>query len=166
MRTTTLAPFDRLRTRTRDPNGSVRWPAVKELGSAISPFAVRPRSRYQTATPFSCARAALVRRFRSRLRRGCPYRVEQPVDQASLNQPAPAPKSSKQNDPKTTVKKPVLRDGAKKEQRHAKAVAAPETKDQAIATNQEPATADVQEPPRARALPNPISKLRELFGGQ
>jgi hypothetical protein len=92
-------------------------------------------------------------------------RVEQPVDQASFDQPAPAPKAPKQKNPKTTVKKPVSRDRANKEQRHAKAVAAPETKDQAIATNQEPATAAVQEPPSARAFPNPISKLRELFGG-
>jgi hypothetical protein len=93
-------------------------------------------------------------------------RVEQSVDQASFDQPAPAPKAPKQKNPKTTVKKPVSRDRANKEQRHAKAVAAPETKDQAIATNQEPATAAVQEPPSARAFPNPISKLRELFGGQ
>ena len=80
-------------------------------------------------------------------------RVEQPVDQASFDQPAPAPKAPKQKNPKTTVKKPVLRDRANKEQRHAKAVAAPETKDQAIATNQEPATAAVQEPPSAPPSP-------------
>ena len=42
---------------------------------------------------------------------------------------------------------------------------APKTKDQAVASNQEPATSDVQEAPIASAMPNPISKLRELFGG-
>jgi hypothetical protein len=93
-------------------------------------------------------------------------RVEQPVDQASLDQPAPAPKAPKQKNPKTTAKKPVSRDGANKEQRHATAVAAPETKDQAIASNQEPATALAQETPSAGAFPNPMSKLRELFGAQ
>ena len=92
-------------------------------------------------------------------------RVEQAVDQGSLDQPAPAPKAPKQKNPKTTAKKPVSRDGANKEHHHAKAVAAPETKDQAIASNQEPATGEVQEAPSAGAFPNPISKLRELFGG-
>jgi hypothetical protein len=92
-------------------------------------------------------------------------RVEQPVDQASSDQPAPAPKAPKQKDPKTTAKKPVSRDSANKEQHHAKAVAAPETKDQAVASNQEPATGEVQAQ-SAGALPNPISKLRELFGRQ
>jgi hypothetical protein len=93
-------------------------------------------------------------------------RVEQPVDQASSDQPAPAPKAPKQKNPKTTAKKPVSRDSANKEQHHAKAVAAPETKDQAVASNEEPATGDVQEAPSAGAFPNPISKLRELFGGR
>jgi hypothetical protein len=93
-------------------------------------------------------------------------RVEQPVDQASSDQPAPAPKAPKQKNPKTTAKKPVSRDSANKEQHHAKAVAAPETKVQAVASNEEPATGDVQEAPSAGAFPNPISKLRELFGGQ
>jgi hypothetical protein len=93
-------------------------------------------------------------------------RVEQPVDQASSDQPAPAPKAPKQKDPKTTAKKPVSRDSANKEQHHAKAVAAPETKVQAVASNEEPATGDVQEAPSAGAFPNPISKLRELFGRQ
>ena len=93
-------------------------------------------------------------------------RVEQPVDQASSVQPAPAPKAPKQKNPKTTAKKPVSRDSANKEQHHAKAVAAPETKVQAVASNEEPATGDVQEAPSAGAFPNPISKLRELFGRQ
>ena len=93
-------------------------------------------------------------------------RVEQPVDQASSDQPAPAAKAPKQKNPKTTAKKPVSRDSANKEQHHAKAVAAPETKDQAVASNEEPATGDVQEAPSAGAFPNPISKLRELFGGR
>jgi hypothetical protein len=93
-------------------------------------------------------------------------RVEQPVDQASSDQPAPAPKAPKQKNPKTTAKKPVSRDSANKEQHHAKAVAAPETKVQAVASNEEPATGDVQEAPSAGAFPNPISKLRELFGRQ
>jgi hypothetical protein len=93
-------------------------------------------------------------------------RVEQPVDQASLDQPAPAPKAPKQKNPKTTAKKPVSRDGANKEHHHAPAVAAPETKDQAIASNQEPATGEVQEAPSAGAFPNPMSKLRQLFGAQ
>jgi len=93
-------------------------------------------------------------------------RVEQPVDQASSDQPAPAPKAPKQKNPKTTAKKPVSRDSANKEQHHAKAVAAPETKGQAVASNEEPATGDVQEAPSAGAFPNPISKLRELFGGR
>jgi hypothetical protein len=93
-------------------------------------------------------------------------RVEQPVDQASSDQPAPAPKAPKQKNPKTTAKKPVSRDSANKEQHHAKAVAAPETKVQAVASNEEPATGDVQEATSAGAFPNPISKLRELFGGQ
>jgi len=92
-------------------------------------------------------------------------RAEQPIDQASSDQPAPAPKPIKQKNAKTTAKKPVLRDSATKEQQHAKAMAAPERKEQAIASNQEPATSDVQEAPSAGALPNPISKLRELFGG-
>jgi hypothetical protein len=69
-------------------------------------------------------------------------RVEHPVDQASLDQPAPAPTAPKQKNLKTTAKKPV-RDGANKQQHHAKAVAAPEAKDQAIGNNQEPATGDV-----------------------
>src|SRR3954454_24624088 len=89
-----------------------------------------------------------------------------PVDQASSDQPAPAPKAPKQKNPKTTAKKPVSRDSANKEQHHAKAVAAPETKVQAVASNEEPTTGDVQEAPSAGAFPNPISKLRELFGGQ
>src|SRR3954452_18669915 len=93
-------------------------------------------------------------------------RVEQPINPASLDQPAPAPKSTKQKNAKTTAKKPVSRDSANKEQQHAKAVAAPETKVQAVASNEEPATGDVQEAPSAGAFPNPISKLRELFGGQ
>jgi len=93
-------------------------------------------------------------------------RVEQPVDQASSDQPAPAPKAPKQKNRKTTAKKPVSRDTANKEQHHAKAVAAPETKDQAVASNEEPDTGDVQEAPSAGAFPNPISKLRELFGGR
>jgi hypothetical protein len=42
----------------------------------------------------------------------------------------------------------------------------PETKDQVVASNQEPANSDVQEAPSPGALPNPISKLRQLFGGQ
>src|SRR4051794_23449370 len=92
--------------------------------------------------------------------------VEQPVDQASLDQPAPAPTAPKQKNPKTSAKKPVLRDSANKQQHHAKAVAAPEVKDQALASNQEPATGDVQEAPSAGAFSNPISKLRELFGRQ
>src|SRR4051812_19916642 len=92
-------------------------------------------------------------------------RAEKPIDQASSDQPAPAPKSTKQKNAKTTAKKPLLRDSATKEQQHAKAMAAPERKEQAIASNQEPATSDVQEAPSAGALPNPISKLRELFGG-
>ena len=93
-------------------------------------------------------------------------RVEQAVDQGSLDQPAPAPKAPKQKNPKTTAKKPVSRDGANKEHHHATAVAAPETKDQAIASNQEPATGEVQEAPSAGAFSNPMSKLRELFGAQ
>src|SRR6476660_7884306 len=93
-------------------------------------------------------------------------RVEQPVDQASLDQPAPAPKAPKQKNPKTIAKKPVSRDRANKDQHHATAVAAPEAKDQAIANNQEPATADVQVAPSAATFPNPISKLRELFSAQ
>jgi hypothetical protein len=92
-------------------------------------------------------------------------RVEQPINPASLDQPAPAPKSTKQKNAKTTAKKPVSRDSANKEQQHAKAIATPETRDQVIASNQEPATSDAQEAPSAGALPNPISKLRELFGG-
>jgi hypothetical protein len=92
-------------------------------------------------------------------------RVEQPVDQASSDQPAPAPKAPKQKNLKTTAKKPVSRDSANKEQHHAKAVAAPETKVQAVASNEEPATGDVQEATSAGAFPNPIS-MRELFGGQ
>src|SRR3954454_5397519 len=39
-------------------------------------------------------------------------RVEQPVDQASSDQPAPAPKAPKQKNPKTTAKKPVSLAGA------------------------------------------------------
>jgi hypothetical protein len=95
-------------------------------------------------------------------------RAEQPIDQAASDQPAPAPKSTKQKSAKTTAKKPVLRDSANKEQHHAKSVAAPETKDQAIASNEEPATAtgDMQEATSDGAFPNPISKLRELFGRQ
>jgi hypothetical protein len=91
-------------------------------------------------------------------------RVEQPADPASLDQPAPAPKWTKQKNAKTTAKKPVSRDRANKEQHHASVIAAPETKDQAIASNQEPATSDVEEAPRAVTFPNPISKIRELFG--
>jgi membrane protein YqaA with SNARE-associated domain len=53
IRTTTLDPVKRLTTRTRDPNGSLRCPAVNAPGSAISPFAVRPRNLYQTAIPLS-----------------------------------------------------------------------------------------------------------------
>ena len=49
---------------------------------------------------------------------------------------------------------------------HAKPVAAPEMKDQAIASDQEPATGDMQEASSDGALPDPISQLRELFGGQ
>jgi hypothetical protein len=90
-------------------------------------------------------------------------RAEQPLDQAASDQPAPAPKSTKQKSAKTTAKKPVLRDSAK---HHAKAVAAPETKDQAIASNQEPATGDMQDAPNDSAFPNAISKLGELFGRQ
>src|SRR6476469_4662139 len=92
-------------------------------------------------------------------------RAEQPIDQVASDQPAPAPKSTKQTSAKTAAKKPVSRDSANKEQHHAKAVAAPETRDQVIASNQEPATTDLQEAPSAGAFPNPISKLRELFGG-
>ena len=92
-------------------------------------------------------------------------RAEQPIDQVASDQPAPAPKSTKQKSAKTAAKKPVSRDSANKEQHHAKAVAAPETRDQVIASNQEPATTDLQEAPSAGAFPNPISKLRELFGG-
>jgi hypothetical protein len=90
-------------------------------------------------------------------------RAEQPLDQAASDQPAPAPKSTKQKSAKTTAKKPVLRDSAK---HHAKAVVAPETKDQAIASNQEPATGDMQDAPNDSAFPNAISKLGELFGSQ
>jgi hypothetical protein len=91
-------------------------------------------------------------------------RAEQPIDQAASDQPAPA-KLTKQKSAKTTAKKPVSRDSANKEQHHAKALATPETRDQVIASNQEPATTDLQEAPSAGAFPNPISKLRELFGG-
>ena len=93
-------------------------------------------------------------------------RAEQPIDQAASDQPAPAPKSTKQKSAKTAAKKPVSRDGAIKEQHHAKAVVAPETKDEATASNQEPTTSDMQEAPNAAAFPNPISKLRELFARQ
>jgi hypothetical protein len=92
-------------------------------------------------------------------------RAEQPIDQAASDEPAPA-KLTKQKSAKTTAKKPVFsRDSANKEQHHAKALATPETRDQVIASNQEPATTDLQEAPSAGAFPNPISKLRELFGG-
>jgi len=91
-------------------------------------------------------------------------RPEQLVDEAASDQPAPA-KLTKQKSAKTTAKKPVSRDSASKEQHHASAATAPETKDQAIASNEEPATSDVEEAPSAGAFPNPISKLRELFGG-
>jgi hypothetical protein len=93
-------------------------------------------------------------------------RVEQTVDQASLDPLAPAPKWSKQKNPKTTAKKSVSGDHANKQQHHAKAVSAPEANEQATARDQEPATGDVQEAPRTRALPNPISQLRGLFGAQ
>jgi len=93
-------------------------------------------------------------------------RAEQPIDQAASDQPAPAPKSTKQKSAKTAAKKPVSRDSANKEQHHAKAVVAPETKDEATASNQEPTTSDMQEAPNAAAFPNPISKLRELFARQ
>jgi len=93
-------------------------------------------------------------------------RAEQPIDQAASDQPAPAPKSTKQKSAKTAAKKPVSRDGVIKEQHHAKAVVAPETKDEATASNQEPTTSDMQEAPNAAAFPNPISKLRELFARQ
>ena len=90
-------------------------------------------------------------------------RAEQPIDQAASDQPAPA---TKQKSAKTAAKKPVSRDGVIKEQHHAKAVVAPETKDEATASNQEPTTSDMQEAPNAGAFPNPISKLRELFARQ
>ena len=93
-------------------------------------------------------------------------RVEQPIDQVASDQPAPAPKSTKQKSAKTTAKKPVSRDGVTKEQHHAKAVVAPETKEEATASNQEPTTSDMQEAANAGAFPNPISKLRELFARQ
>jgi len=93
-------------------------------------------------------------------------RAEQPIDQVASDQPAPAPKSTKQKSAKTAAKKPVSRDGVIKEQHHAKAVVAPETKDEATASNQEPTTSDMQEAPNAAAFPNPISKLRELFARQ
>jgi len=93
-------------------------------------------------------------------------RAEQPIDQVASDQPAPAPKSTKQKSAKTAAKKPVSRDGVIKEQHHAKAVVAPETKDEATASNQEPPTRDMQEAPNAGAFPNPISKLRELFARQ
>ena len=91
-------------------------------------------------------------------------RAEQPIDQPASDQPAPA-KLTKQKSAKTTAKKPASRDSANKEQHHAKALATPETRDQVIASNQEPATTDLQEAASAGAFPNPISKLRELFGG-
>jgi hypothetical protein len=93
-------------------------------------------------------------------------RVEQAFDQASSDQSVPAPKSAKHKNPKTTAKKPVSRDSANKEQHHVKPVAAPEMKDQAIASDQEPATGDMQEASSDGAFPDPISQLRELFGGQ
>jgi hypothetical protein len=91
-------------------------------------------------------------------------RAEQPIDQPASDQPAPA-KLTKQKSAKTTAKKPASRDSANKEQHHAKALATPETRDQVIASNQEPATTDLQEAASAGAFPNPLSKLRELFGG-
>jgi len=135
-------------------------PAAVLAGS----FGASPTDFYEVAEEASEDRTALA------ISSGPPVlvaaRVEQPVDQASSDQPAPAPKAPKQKNPKTTAKKPVSRDSANKEQHHAKAVAAPETKVQAVASNEEPATGDVQEAPSAGAFPNPISKLRELFGGQ
>jgi len=146
--------------------------AEPEAPQEAAPAAVLASSLEASQTPFyEVAEEASEDRTALEITSGPPpvlvaARVEQPVDQASSDQPAPAPKAPKQKNPKTTAKKPVSRDSANKEQHHAKAVAAPETKDQAVASNEEPATGDVQEAPSAGAFPNPISKLRELFGGR
>jgi hypothetical protein len=148
--------------------------AEPEAPQEAAPAAVLAFSLEASQTPFyEVAEEASEDRTAVEITSGPPpfvvaARAEQPIDQAASDQPAPAPKSTKQKSAKTTAKKPVLRDSANKEQHHAKSVAAPETKDQAIARNEEPTTAtrDMQEAPSDGAFPNPISKLRELFGRQ
>jgi hypothetical protein len=168
---TTVSKFDRVAVVAAEPPQDAMPAAVlrssvegSRTDSVAPSTQASPMDFYEVAEEASEDRTALA------ISSGPPVlvaaRVEQPVDQASSDQPAPAPKAPKQKNPKTTAKKPVSRDSANKEQHHAKAVAAPETKDQAVASNEEPATGDVQEAPSAGAFPNPISKLRELFGGQ
>jgi hypothetical protein len=145
-----------------------------EAPQEAAPAAVLAPSLEASQTPFyEVAEEASEDRTAVEITSGPPpfvvaARAEQPIDQAASDQPAPAPKSIKQKSAKTTAKKPVLRDSANKEQHHAKSIAAPETKDQAIASNEEPATAtgDMQEATSDGAFSNPISKLRELFGRQ
>ena len=168
---TTVSKFDRVAVVAAEPPQDSMPAAVlrssvegSRTNSVAPSTQASPMDFYEVAEEASEDRTALA------ISSGPPVlvaaRVEQPVDQASSDQPAPAPKAPKQKNPKTTAKKPVSRDSANKEQHHAKAVAAPETKDQAVASNEEPATGDVQEAPSAGAFPNPISKLRELFGGR
>ena len=56
MRTTTDRPFAWFTTRSRVPNGSVRWAAVSRFGSNISPLAVRPDCAYHVARPLPIRR--------------------------------------------------------------------------------------------------------------
>ena len=145
--------------------------AEPEAPQEAAPAAVLASSLEASQTPFyEVAEEASEDRTAVEITSGPPpfvvaARAEQPIDQAASDQPAPAPKSTKQKSAKTTAKKPASRDSANKEQHHAKALATPETRDQVIASNQEPATTDLQEAASAGAFPNPLSKLRELFGG-
>ena len=153
----TVSPVIRVKTVGPEPP-QVAMPA------AVLATTIEPTDFYEVAEEASDDRTALE--ISSGPHVVVAARVEQAFDQASSDQSVPAPKSAKHKNPKTTAKKPVSRDSANKEQHHAKPVAAPEMKDQAIASDQEPATGDMQEASSDGAFPDPISQLRELFGGQ
>ena len=167
---TTVSRFDRVAVVAAEPPQAMPAAVLRSSVEGSRTDSVAPSTQASPMDFYEVAEEASEDRTALAISSGPPVlvaaRVEQPVDQASSDQPAPAPKAPKQKNPKTTAKKPVSRDSANKEQHHAKAVAAPETKDQVVASNEEPATGDVQEAPSAGAFPNPISKLRELFGGR
>jgi hypothetical protein len=170
---TTVSKVDRVAVVAAEPPQETMPAAVQAPSFEVSrtDFLLSPSTQASQPAFYEVAEEASEDRTALEITSGPPpfvvaARAEQPIDQTASDQPAPAPKSTKQKSAKTTAKKPVSRDGVTKEQHHAKAVVAPETKDEVVANNQEPTTSDMQEAPNAGAFPNPISKLRELFARQ